>query len=183
MNKIFFVAVICFLTASCGKADSNFNSKNTETKNSKIEEEKVDSIEAPDFTFEDAEGKEHTLSDYKGETVLINFWVIHCPSCRAEISYLMELYKNYKDKGLILLGVGVDKNPDRLKTFSRVNEINYPILIGDMETLMKYGIKAVPTTFIMNEEGELSDTIVGYSYRLGKNIENRILELLGNEKE
>ena len=183
MNRILFLAIVCFFAASCGRANSTSNKKESETKDGAIKTENKDSITAPDFTLEDIDGNEHTLSDYKGKVVLINFWTIYCPSCRLEISNLMKLHEEYKDDKLVFLGVGFDKNKNNLKAFSNLNKINYPILAGDKKTLEEYRIMAVPTTFIMNKKGELSDTIIGYNSRLGKKLEERLLELLENEDE
>ncbi len=183
MNKTLFLTIICFFTASCGKAKSTSDSKKSETNHNETKIESADSIKAPDFTFEDVEGNEHTLSDYKGQVVVLNFWTIYCPACRAEIAGLMELYKKYKDKGLVILGIGIDKNPDRIKTFSKLNNINYTVLLADIEIARKYQLRGVPTTFIMNKEGELTDTILGYNYRLGKMLEESFLELFKDEEK
>jgi peroxiredoxin len=181
LNKILLLTIICFSAANCGKANASPNSK--EPKKNQNETKIIESIKAPDFTFEDVDGNEHTLSNYKGKVVLINFWTIYCPSCRREITSLIELYKKHKDKGLVILGIGIDKNPNRLKTFSKLNNINYTILLADIEIAKKYSLKGVPTTFIMNKEGELTDTILGYNQRLGKMLENSFLELSKDEEK
>lgn len=183
MNRTLFLTIICFFTASCGEANSTSNSKESKKNQSETKTEVAESIKAPDFTFEDVEGNKHTLSDYKGQVVLLNFWTIYCPSCRREIAGLIELYKKHKDKGLVILGIGIDKNPDRLKAFSKLNNINYTILLADIEIAKKYSLKGVPTTFIMNKEGELTDTILGYSHSLGKMLEEKSLELLKEDDE
>jgi cytochrome c-type biogenesis protein len=183
LNRILFLTIICFFAASCGRANSTSDKKNSETKSEELNIENTDSIAAPDFTLEDVYGNKHTLSNYKGKVVLINFWAIYCPSCRLEISNLMKLYEKYEDDRLVFLGVGFDKDKNNLKAFSNLNKINYPILAGDKEIATKYRIIAVPTTFIMNEKGELTDTIIGYNNRLGKKIEDRLLELLKNKDE
>lgn len=183
MKKILFLMVCCLFAASCGEANNPGNSteKTENNKELKNESEGINIIEAPDFTFEDTAGKEHTLSDYKGKIVLLNFWVIYCPSCRAEIASLMKLREKYKNEDFVILGVSLDKNKKQVKTFTETNEINYTILLGDMKAAAKYGIRAVPTTFIMNLEGKLSDTIIGYNKRLEQKIEKRLLELSANK--
>jgi peroxiredoxin len=183
LNRTLFLTIICFFVTSCGKANSTSDSKKPEINHNETKTEAENSIKAPDFTFEDVEGNEHTLSDYKGQVVILNFWTIYCPSCRREIAGLIELYKKHKDKGLVILGIGIDKNPNRLKTFSKLNNINYTILLADIEIAKKYSLKGVPTTFIMNKEGELTDTILGYNQRLGKMLENSFLELSKDEEK
>jgi cytochrome c-type biogenesis protein len=182
LNRFSLLIVLCFfMTVSC-RANSSSSQKGSEKKSekTKVDEEKL--IAAPEFTFEDTEGNKHTLSSYKGKVVLINFWVVNCPACRAEISYLMKLYDEYKDEELVILGVGIGKK-DYLKAFSKYFNINYPILLGDMETAMKYSILAVPTTFIMDRKGELTDTIIGYNKIIGKKMEKTLQELLKEEEK
>jgi peroxiredoxin len=183
LNRILFLAIICFLASSCGRANSTSNQKEAETKSEETKVENTDSIAAPDFTLEDVDGNVYTLSDYKGKVVLINLWTIYCPSCRREISKLIKLREKYKDEELVILGIGFDKNRNNLKAFSNLNKMNYHILVGNKEILTKYRIIGVPTTFIMNKEGVLTDTIIGYNNRMGKKIEEKLLELLENENE
>jgi cytochrome c-type biogenesis protein len=170
------------MAVSC-RSNSSSNQKETEKKSGKQDVDKERLIAAPDFTFEDTEGNKHTLSDYKGKVVLINFWVINCPACRAETSFLMKLYDEYKDnKNLVILGVGIGRE-NYLKAFSKLLKINYPILLGDIEIVKEYSIIGVPTTFIMDKNGVLTDTIVGYNRNMGEKMENTIQELLKEEEK
>lgn len=180
MNRILFLAIICFFSASCGKANSTSNPKKTEEK-SEAKTEKEDSIAAPDFTLLDVDGNEHTLSDYKGKVVLVNFFTIYCPSCRREFVKLIELSEKYKDEELVILGVGFDKKSNNLKNFRDINEINFHVLVGDKEILEKYKLQGVPTTYIMNKKGEMTDPILGYSRHVGEKLEEILLEFLENE--
>ncbi len=180
MNRFSVLIILCFLTTISCRANSSSAQKESEKKSEKtnLDEEKL--IAAPDFTLEDTEGNKHTLSDYKGKVVLINFWSINCPPCRAEIPYLMKLYDEYKDEELVILGVGMNR-ANYLKSFSKLLKINYPILLGDMETALKYGVRAIPTSFIMDRNGELTDTIIGYNKSIGEKTEKTLQELLKEE--
>ncbi|RKZ93503.1 MAG: TlpA family protein disulfide reductase, partial [Gammaproteobacteria bacterium] len=62
-------------------------------------------VSAVDFSFTDTEGESHTLSQYKGKWVLVNFWATWCPPCRREMPDFIEVYKQYKDKDFIVIGV------------------------------------------------------------------------------
>jgi peroxiredoxin len=182
LNRFSVLIVLCFLMTFSCRANNSSNQKASETKNEETIVDEDKPIAAPDFTLEDTEGNEHTLSDYKGKVVLINFWTINCPACRAEISYLMKSIDKYKDEELVILGVGLNR-ANYLKSFSKLLKINYPILLGDMETAKKYSILAVPATFIMDRKGELTDTIIGFNKIIGEKMEKTLQELLKEEKE
>ena len=83
-----------------------------------------------DFTVKDISGKPVRLSQYKGQVVLLNFWATWCVPCRREIPSLMALYRDYKDRGFVVLGVSVDKEVRLIKPFAREMKMNYPVLIG-----------------------------------------------------
>jgi peroxiredoxin len=82
------------------------------------------------FTLKDVAGKDVRLSQYKGQVVLLNFWATWCRPCRTEIPSLVSLYRDYKDRGVVVLGVSVDSEVQLVKPFARVMKMNYPVLIG-----------------------------------------------------
>lgn len=82
------------------------------------------------FTVKDIAGKDVRLSQYKGRVVLLNFWATWCGPCRREIPSLVALYRDYKDRGFVVLGVSVDSEVRLVKPFARVMKMNYPVLIG-----------------------------------------------------
>jgi len=117
---------------------------------------------ANDFTLLDLEGKEVSLHDFEGKIVVLNFWATWCPPCRAEIPDFVETYNEYKDKGVQFLGVS-DDDVKSLNDFIKEYEINYPTLLdGSKDTIMgKWGITAIPTTFVLNGSGEVFFNQVG----------------------
>ena len=119
---------------------------------------------APDFTITDLEGNSLTLSDFKGKVIILNFWATWCPPCRMEIPDFIELYENYKDEGLLIIGISLDGGDSRkVKQFSEKLKINYPIGLGDVNVTRDYGgIRAIPTTFIIDREGNIREKYVGY---------------------
>ena len=82
------------------------------------------------FTLKDIAGKDVRLSQYKGQVVLLNFWATWCVPVQHEIPSLVALYRDYKDRGLVVLGVSVDSEVRAVKPFARVMKMNYPVLIG-----------------------------------------------------
>ena len=83
-----------------------------------------------DFTVRDISGKDVRLSQYKGQVVLLNFWATWCVPCKREIPELAALYRDYKERGFVVLGVSVDSEVRLIKPFAREMKMNYPVLIG-----------------------------------------------------
>lgn len=133
---------------------------------------------APAFYLKNFAGGRAQLSDYRGKVVLINFWATWCPPCVKEIPDLVELQTSYGDRGLVILGISLDRNPDRvLQPFIDKYKINYPILLDDGRVAKNYGgITGIPTTFLVDREGIIRNQYVGL--RPKRVFEAAIKELL-----
>ncbi len=136
------------------------------------------SVAAPDFELENFAGGKVNLSDYRGRVVLLNFWATWCRPCVAETPDLVDLYKKYRDRGLVVLGVSVDRNPRAvLYPFIQKNKIDYPILLVNQRVASDYGgLTSIPTTFLIDREGIIRQQYVGY--RPKSVFEEAIKELL-----
>lgn len=133
---------------------------------------------APDFTLFDIYGEEKNLSDFRGRVVILDFWATWCPPCKAEIPHFIELYNEYKDKGLEIIGVALDLNAEKVvRAFAEENGITYTLLLGEKEVSDLYGgIRSIPTTFVIDRKGEIRKKYVGY--RDKEVFEKDIKELL-----
>ena len=135
---------------------------------------------APDFTLPDLEGNSLTLSDFKGRVIILNFWATWCPPCRREIPDFVELYEKYKDEGLLIIGVNLDRGDSRsVKQFSKEYKINYPIVLGNVNVTQDYGgVRAIPTTFVIDRKGNIKEKYVGYQPRATfEDAVKRLLEI------
>ena len=119
---------------------------------------------AVDFTLTDQYSNTHTLSDYKGKTVFLNFWATWCPPCRAEMPDIQKLYETYDTEGddaLIILGVaspniGGEKSEEGIKEFLDENGYTYPVLMDTTgDVFMSYGVFSYPTTFMIDRDGNV----------------------------
>jgi cytochrome c biogenesis protein CcmG/thiol:disulfide interchange protein DsbE len=118
---------------------------------------------APNVVFSSADGKTYDLSKYTGKVVVVNFWATWCGPCRKEIPDFIEVYKNYKNKGVEILGVSLDQDGWQAVTpFVKQNNINYPVVLGNGEVAGKFSnFNAIPTTFIIDKRGNIVDEHTG----------------------
>ncbi len=135
-------------------------------------------IPAPDFTLLNAQGEEKSLSDFKGKVVLLNFWATWCPPCKIEIPHLVELYEEYKDDGLEVIGISMDWNGQRVVgPFAEENGMKYTVLLGDNDVTDLYGgIMSIPVTFVIGRDGGITKRYLGY--RDKETLENAVKRLL-----
>jgi peroxiredoxin len=133
---------------------------------------------APEFALKDISGVERKLSDFKNKVVIIDFWATWCPPCKAEIPHFIDLYSQYKDQGLEIIGISLDFGGEKiLPAFINKNNINYTILLGGEEVSDLYGgIAAIPTTFIIDKDGYIRKKYIGYNEKAV--FENDVKELL-----
>jgi cytochrome c biogenesis protein CcmG, thiol:disulfide interchange protein DsbE len=117
---------------------------------------------ASDFTLYGFDGRTVTLSDLRGQVVVINFWASWCPPCREEAAYLEQIWRKYKDQGVVFIGVDyVDTEKAALEYIQEfdITYINGPDL--KMAISDAYNIKGVPETFFVAKNGELRGVKIG----------------------
>lgn len=133
---------------------------------------------APDFELPKLDGTPVKLSSMKGKIVILDFWATWCPPCRKMIPELTKIYNNYKSKGVEILAVSLDEGGTQtVQSFVDNANIAYTVLLGSREVSRKFGqINAIPTSFIIDREGNIRDKHIGY--RNAKDMETVIKGLL-----
>lgn len=114
---------------------------------------------APAFKLKDLEGKLRDSKEWQGKVIMVNFWASWCPPCIREIPAFIKLQEDYKDKGLVIIGIALD-NKASVEQFTDPMDINYPILIADLEGLSlstAYGnrLGVLPYTVIVDRKGKI----------------------------
>lgn len=126
-------------------------------------------IPAIDFTLVDQYGNTHTISEYKGKVIFLNFWATWCPPCRMEMPDIEAIYEEYeKNSGdVIILGVaapnlGKEGSEEHIKKFLKDNGYTYPVVFDQTgDILGQYSIQAFPTTFVIDKDGNLVSYVPG----------------------
>jgi peroxiredoxin len=117
---------------------------------------------AEDFTLATSDGKSFRLSDHRGKTVLVNFWATWCPPCREEMPAMERLYRQHKDQGLVLVAVSLDADPQVVTPYLRESKLTFAVALDPkMEVANKYGVRALPSSFIVDRQGAMAALALG----------------------
>jgi len=131
---------------------------------------------APLFTLAEVNGGNVSLSDFKGKVVILDFWATWCPPCKREIPDFITLQSEYGSRGLQVVGIALDQ-PDKVRLFAQQNGMNYPVLLGTDQIASEYGgIEGIPTTFVLDKNGNIVNRFEGY--RPKEDFEAEINKLL-----
>jgi len=98
----------------------------------------------------------------KGKVVFLNFWATWCGPCRDEMPSMEALYGRYKEKGLEILAVNMRESPEQVLAFMTNNRLSFPALLdADGRVGSAYGVQAIPSSFLIDREGNIVSRIVG----------------------
>ena len=134
------------------------------------------------FSLRGLDGVDHTLADWKGKVIMLNFWATWCASCQAEISDFIAFQEEYGAQGLQVIGLGLDAE-QKLRNVQRTLEINYPILVADPERnanlIRQWGNSSgmIPYTVVIDRDGRIIYTHRGPLHR--DTFDENVLPLLG----
>ena len=125
---------------------------------------------APGFQLHSSDSTDLSLSDLKGQVVLINFWASWCGPCRQEMPVLEQLYKKYKAAGFTLLGVNVEPKSADALGFLKATPVSFPILFDtDSKVSKLYEVAGMPSTVILDRTGKVR--YVHHGYKPGEESE------------
>ncbi len=130
-----------------------------------------------DFTLESIDGESYTLSELKGNVIIVDFWATWCPPCRNSIPALSRLYDKYHDRGFMILGIS-NEDVNTLREFRDAQQIPYPILSATNEVLQAYEVKGIPQLFFFDKKGVVRKSQTGYSPELEAQFDRLVDSLL-----
>jgi thiol-disulfide isomerase/thioredoxin len=109
---------------------------------------------APEFTLGSLAGGQVSLSDFRGQVVLINLWATWCPACKLEIPVLESAYKAHQGNGLVVLGIDIGESADDVRSYLAGAGVTYPVLL-DRESVMLVKLRALglPVSVIVDRNG------------------------------
>jgi len=145
---------------------------------------------APSFKIRTLEGKELSLADLqkdpadkskkKKRVVLLDFWALWCPPCREYVPKLQKIHEDYRKKGLCVAGVAIDsEDTAKVKQFVKEKKLTYIILLDkDREVARLYQAPPIPLTYLIDRQGVIRYTHLGYYPGIEKDLEKEIKALL-----
>jgi len=135
---------------------------------------------APNFTLKTLQGEDVSLSDLRGQAVLLNFWASWCPPCRLEMPELIRAYETHRAHGLVVLGINVTSQDTltEARAFAEEFEVSYPTLLDKTGEVTEelYSVRGLPTSIFINREGLVTRIQLGAMS--GQQIEEFVTEIL-----
>jgi cytochrome c biogenesis protein CcmG/thiol:disulfide interchange protein DsbE len=163
MRSLHFLAVVAALYSSFALSNQPQEAPGATHANSV--KDRFRGKRAPEFELNLIGGKGKTLklSDFEGKGVVVNFWATWCGPCKIEMPWLVRLQKKYRARGLQIVGVAMDKSPERsISSFANKMRVNYPIVRGTDQVAARYGgVEGLPELFFVDRSGTIVRHHVG----------------------
>jgi thiol-disulfide isomerase/thioredoxin len=140
-------------------ADNIISSIQQHEESRKIRRTLTNGAKFPDFSEKDLLGNPLSVSKYEDKVVLVEFWATWCSPCVAELPNIIKAYNKHHSNGFEVIGVSLDQDEQKLKSFLKVKEIPWPQYFDGKEwqnkLAAKYGIDSVPATFLLDRQGKI----------------------------
>jgi peroxiredoxin len=134
---------------------------------------------APAIKLVTTSGQPVTLANYKGYVLVMDFFATWCVPCKESIPHLNSLNRKYGKQGLQILGISVDEGGEReVKNFIAERKIGYPVAVAGEDLQTEYGLRSIPTIYVINKKGMVAEKFQGYSDQTGRAMEEAIKRLL-----
>jgi thiol-disulfide isomerase/thioredoxin len=115
-----------------------------------------------DVLLQDLNGADVNISDFRGKIVFLNFWATWCPSCVVEMPSMEKLHQKLKDKDFFLVSISIQDSAAEVKHFFKQNKLTFTALLDSSgKTVPGFGIRAIPTTLLLDKAGRIIGRVVG----------------------
>ena len=119
-------------------------------------------MQAEDFRLTDLEGKEQSLSQYRGKIVLLNFWATWCKPCTTEMPAMQTIYDKLRDKGFVVLAVNELEDDAKVREHIKQYGHTFPVLMDrDNKVANQFGVFGLPVSVFIDQEGRVQEYIKG----------------------
>jgi cytochrome c biogenesis protein CcmG/thiol:disulfide interchange protein DsbE len=140
-------------------------------------------VAAPTFDLPDLEGKTLRFGSLRGKRVFLNFFATWCGPCREEMPAMERLHRLYRERGLAVLAVDVRESAKTVRDFVRELKLTFPVVLDDDGTLsLKYGVRALPVSFLVNRDGLIVWRAIGSRPWESKPAQEYFANLVGGPK-
>jgi peroxiredoxin len=137
---------------------------------------------APDFALQDTAGATVRLSDFRGKTVLLDFWATWCEPCKQSIPRYIRMQERLRSKGFVVIGIDEDEKGDVAAAYARDHGLNYTILVDPGTGLFaKYGGRDLPSAYLIDAQGNIRGRWNGFDAATGVDVERATDYLLGTK--
>jgi len=137
--------------------------------------------EAPEIGLADLNGKSVKLSALRGKVVLVDFWASWCEPCRESLPVLDKLSKTYRDEGLVVVGVNIDKTPELAREFLSKHKLTLSFaVVNDKkhDVAARYAPPTMPTSYVIDREGRVRSVHAGFRSSDAAKLETELKALL-----
>jgi peroxiredoxin len=133
---------------------------------------------APAFDLADTAGGRASLESLKGNVIVLDFWATWCGPCIVEIPEYAELWRKNRGRGVEVVGVACDSEPQDVLDIIREQQIPYRQLMSDGRVESTYRAEALPTTFVIDRQGQIRKKFLGTTPQKFEKLQQAIDELL-----
>lgn len=128
------------------------------------------------WTFKDEKGEAHSLSDYRGKIVVLDFWATWCGPCKKAMPGMQKMHEEYKDRGVVVIGMNTWERGDAA-AFMKQKGYDYKMLLNTDSAAEKYGVRGIPAFFVVAADGKLAWQGTGG----GKSTHDKIVRVVERE--
>lgn len=115
-----------------------------------------------EIRLQDLNGADVNLSDFRGKIIFLNFWATWCPTCVVEMPSMEKLHLKLKDKDFALVSISIQDSAAEVQRFFKQNKLTFTALLDSIgKTVPGFGIRAIPTTLILDKTGRIVGRVIG----------------------